>query len=374
MRDIQTHRVILVGSDPKRASALRSIFNQIPNEAYEVDWVPDARRLEKETSESSHEVCVLDVSPGVNWREFLMQRAQGDSCVPVVLLTDHEDRDFDHEAMKLGAADSAVRDRLTPFALERIIRHALHRRKAAMEVRSRDAELLIQERLAAVGMLASGMAHEIGTPLGVIRGRAEVVLMRGGISEAAQRDLRIIIEQADRIAKLMKSLMNLARGDDIRSSQSINLGAVIDDVLSMMTGVLEMEGIQVLKEMPDTAQLRVHAESEPFHQILLNLIQNALHAIEEAKEQGRSEGHFIKISVADSDEKWILKVEDSGCGMTPEVIRGLFRPFFTTKGIGQGMGLGLSLSHRILESWRASISVESAPGVGSKFTILVPKA
>ena len=359
-------RVFFAFQDEARLQNFKNIFDAIPESSYEL--------VCGEPQASESEVFILDTHGRDDWREVLRKFQDAGEKTAVVLLTDFENRIFDMEALRLGAADSAVAGRLTPYGLERIIRHAKYRKQVAKEIRDRDADLLIQERLAAVGMLASGMAHEIGTPLGVIRGRAEVLMIRNPTHEAIQKDLKIIIEQSDRIARLMRSLLNLARGDDMKSSQALDLGRVVEDVLDVMGRVLMMDGIEVIKQIPPSVPFRVHAESEPFHQIVLNLIQNALHAIEVAGESGRTTGHFIKISILDLGADWCLLVEDSGCGMTPEVTRNLFRPFFTTKGIGKGVGLGLSLSYRILESWKGDISVESTPGAGSIFRISIPKA
>ncbi|MBU6153861.1 MAG: HAMP domain-containing histidine kinase [Bdellovibrionales bacterium] len=351
------------------------IFEEIPDPSLFLHFQSPQNVLETMGSETkSSDVFILDTHEDDVWRRVLACVHAVTPAPAVVLLTEREDREFDRDALRLGAADSAVIGRLTPYALERIIRQAFFRRQVSREIQEREADLLIQERLAAVGMLASGMAHEIGTPLGVIRGRAEVLLLRNQLNEGVRRDLGIIIEQSDRIARLMRSLLNLARGDDLKSSQSVDLACVVEDVLGIMGQVLRLEGIEVIREIPSNLPLKVHAESEPFHQILLNLIQNALHAIETEKKTGRKSGHTISVSVYQAGTDWCMEIADSGCGMSQEVIRNLFRPFFTTKGIGQGVGLGLSLSYRILESWRGSISVESKIGTGSVFKIMIPRA
>jgi signal transduction histidine kinase len=368
-------RALFGAKDFSRYQNFKRTFDSMPSSDFEIVMgEPDLIFEGSTRSSESFDVCILDTHDIDDWRRILSRAHDFGSVTPIVLLTDIEDRELDLEALRLGAADCAVGDRLTPHALDRILRQARYRKQVAKEIRDRDADLLIQERLAAVGMLASGMAHEIGTPLGVIRGRAEVLLIRNHLNEGIQKDLRIIIEQSDRIARLMKSLLNLARGDDMQTSQALDLGKVVNDVLDLMERVLMLDDVKLIKEIPDSVPFRVHAESEPFHQILLNLIQNALHAIEAARTSGRLDGHFIKISISQQGEDWCLQVEDSGCGMTPEVIRNLFRPFFTTKGIGKGVGLGLSLSYRILESWKGSISVSSTPGAGSCFKIHLPRA
>jgi signal transduction histidine kinase len=368
-------RVLFGVRDLERYENYKKLFENMPGSSYELFRKdPDFVLKSSDASPEAFDICILDAHDIANWRELLATVHDSGAMTPIVILTDLEDRDFDMEALRLGAADCAVGGRLTPYALERIIRQARYRKQVAKEIRERDADLLIQERLAAVGMLASGMAHEIGTPLGVIQKRTEMLLIRNHLNESIQKDLKIIIEQSDRIARLMRSLLNRARGDDMRTSQAMDLGRVVNEVLDLMARVLMLDGVTLMKQIPESVPFKVHAESEPFHQIILNLIQNALHAIEVARESGRNDGHFLKISIFEDGGDWCLRVEDSGCGMTSDVIRNLFRPFFTTKGIGKGVGLGLSLSYRILESWRGNISVDSTPGVGTTFKITIPKA
>ena len=368
-------RILLGTKNPGTKIELGSMIFSIPESPWNLEVRdPDALLGSNLLDEAGWEVILLDSSGFSEWRKVLSHSSLLKNFSTVVILTDHEDIDLEREALRLGASDCAMIGKLNHHALERIIRQALFRRQAKKEIQEREADLLIQERLAAVGMLASGMAHEIGTPLGVIRGRAEVLLFRHPENDVIRRDLGIIIEQADRIARLMRSLLNLARGDDMKTTGALDLVSVVRDVLDIMGHVLTLEAISLKCELPSNIALKVHADSEPLHQIILNLVQNALHAIEIAKQSGRNEGHCIRISVHESGTDWCLEVGDTGCGMSQEVIRNLFRPFFTTKGIGQGVGLGLSLSLRILESWRGSIGVESQEGVGTVFKILIPRA
>ncbi len=368
-------RILLGSMNPSMKVEFGSMIFSIENSPWNLEFRDPHVLLGLDPgNEVAWDLVFLDARGFPEWKEVLKYSLNTKDPPAMVVLAGEEDLELEREAFRLGASDLAVIGKLNVHALERIIRQALFRRQATREIRKRDAELLIQERLAAVGMLASGMAHEIGTPLGVIRGRAEVLMFRNPANEGIRRDLGIIIEQADRISRLMKSLLNLARGDDMKTTGALDLGAVVGDVLGIMGHVLKLEGIQLISEIPPSVPLKVHADAEPLHQIILNLVQNALHAIEVAKQSGRTEGHAIRISIREAAPDWCLEVADTGCGMSQEVIRGLFRPFFTTKGIGQGVGLGLSLSLRILESWRGSIHVESQKGKGSVFKVLIPRA
>ena len=118
----------------------------------------------------------------------------------------------------------------------------------------------------------------------------------------------------------------------------------------------------------------VKADPGPLHQVFLNLFVNSLHAMETAKKQGvRVDGHFLKITATDKKDKWQISVEDSGCGIPDENLSQLFKPFFTTKDVGVGTGLGLATSYRIIESWGGSIAVKSVVNKGTSFHLTLEK-
>jgi hypothetical protein len=234
--------------------------------------------------------------------------------------------------------------------------------------------LLIQERLASVGLLASSLAHEIGTPLGVIRGRAEYVSLRHPDDQQIKKDMNILIGQVDRISKLIRSLLNVAKGEVGDKLQQLNLSLVVNEVHSLVSQALLRNGISFINDLGNNLDISVLADSEPLQQIFISLFSNSIHAIETAVEGGRISGHFIRIRSEEVDGIWNISFEDSGCGISSDHLRNLFRPFFTTKGIGGGMGLGLALSYRVLETWKGTMQVESTVGVGTRVKILIPKA
>jgi signal transduction histidine kinase len=138
---------------------------------------------------------------------------------------------------------------------------------------------------------------------------------------------------------------------------------------------LKRHSIELRNEITGQVPVAVSAAAEQLNQVLLNLLVNSVHAIESAmKYQGRRSGHFIRLGVADQGSRWVISVQDSGCGISPKNLRNLFKPFFTTKEIGVGTGLGLATSYRIVESWGGGIEVNSTEGVGTEFRISLPKS
>ncbi len=235
-----------------------------------------------------------------------------------------------------------------------------------------EAQILMQDGLASIGLLASSLAHEIGTPLGVMRGRAEFILMQKDVDEALTKNVNVIIGQIDRVSKLIRSLLNLARGDRAATIRPIDARTVVEEVLELLSHELTRK--QITAEILIPSGTTVMAEAAGLHQVILNLLVNAIHAIESAVKIGRTDEHQIKISSDQRGDQMSLSIQDSGCGISAVHLKQLFKPFFTTKDIGSGTGLGLATSYRILESWRGSIQVESQEGKGSLFTLLLPKA
>jgi PAS domain S-box-containing protein len=233
-----------------------------------------------------------------------------------------------------------------------------------------EAQILQQDRLASLGLLASSLAHEIGTPLGVIRGRAELIAR--STDPKIKSTMELITTQIDRVSKLVHSLLHIARGKQSEFATDVDLSTVIADVSNLMCHELQRKSIEFRVE--DTDHRVVRAEPGPLGQVFLNLMVNSVYAIEEAKEGGRQGPHFISIRAEDAGSQIRIAVRDTGCGISEANLRQLFKPFFTTKDIGTGTGLGLATSYKLVQSWGGTMSVESKPGTGTTFIIYLNKA
>ncbi|MGZ3694062.1 MAG: ATP-binding protein [Bdellovibrionota bacterium] len=242
------------------------------------------------------------------------------------------------------------------------------------EKREMEHQTRLQDRLASVGLLTSGLAHEIGNPMAVIQMRAGLLARQVAGNEKAAQNVKIIGVQLERINKLVRSLLNFARGTGNTELESVNVGEAVNDVLSLMTYEFQKQQISVSNEIDEGAMFNVKGETGAMHQVLLNLFINAAHAIESAGRASRQQRNFIRISAVERGDFSELRIEDSGCGIPKENMKNLFRPFFSTKEIGKGTGLGLSTCHRIIQDWGGSIQVESEIGQGTTFRIALPKA
>ena len=261
---------------------------------------------------------------------------------------------------------------VSPFLLEKTIRYAIYRFENQKEMKQRDAQIMMQDRLASIGLLASSLAHEIGTPLGVVRGRAEFIANHSDVDAVVVKSMDVIVAQIDRISKLIHSLLNLARGDQVKTTGELRVDRVISDVLDLMGYELKRNEVEIRNEVNQMLSLKSTGGAESLHQVLLNLVVNSLHAIQSAVKGGRRGGHYIRFFIERKENSLALCVEDSGCGISKQNLRNLFKPFFTTKDVGAGTGLGLATSYRIVESWGGSFEVESEEGVGAVFKVMLP--
>ena len=229
------------------------------------------------------------------------------------------------------------------------------------------------ERLGTVGRLAAGMAHEVGTPLAVVSGRAELIAS-GRLSQAQTRDnAGIIKREADRIADIVRQLLGFARGGG-GDRRVFCLGELMREMRGLMTPIAEKSGVEVIvddsddDETPQRSSNRrceVFADRSQVQQVVTNLISNAIDA---------SATRIELTCRPDTDDRVVMTVHDNGDGMDDETREHLFEPFYTTKDVGRGTGLGLSIVYGILQEHGAAVEVSSRIGEGTEFVIRWPAA
>jgi len=236
-----------------------------------------------------------------------------------------------------------------------------------------EEQLRQTERLAELGTLASGMAHEIGTPMNVILGRAEFLQRKTKDPDTA-KGLQTIIDQVERITRIMNQLLTFARRRPIERRPT-NLNKVVVDTLEMVRERFKRHRIELKTDLAPTLPL-VEADPDQIGQVILNLAINALHAIgnEGALHIGTSVAAVLDGSGGAATDMVELSVSDSGHGIAPEDLDKIFNPFFTTKEVGKGTGLGLTVVHGIVQEHGGQIKVESETQKGTTFRILLPIA
>ncbi len=226
-------------------------------------------------------------------------------------------------------------------------------------------QLLHSERLAAVGKMAAGAAHEVNNPLAIISGRAQILLQHE-VSPASQKQLNIIVDQAARASKILNDLMRFARPTLPQKEKSL-LNSVVHEVIEMFDAQFRSHGIELRGEY-GTGLPKVLIDRKQIQQVLVNLLINAEHAIE------KTGNITVRTYLNTAGDHLLMDVTDSGCGIPSDQLAKIFEPFFTTKEEGKGTGLGLSLAHGIITSHQGAISVRSIIGKGTTFVISLPIA
>jgi signal transduction histidine kinase len=264
-------------------------------------------------------------------------------------------------------------ERLTPAWLHHAIQSVIERFTLENQRREIESRILVRERLSSVGLFASSIAHEIGTPLGVIRGKAEFQLLKHQDDPRYVRDLNVIIQQVDRIARYVRGVVNLGSGSGGRV-ESVHLCSMMADVLALMEPALNASNITVGLKGLETGPGKVKVEPEAFRQVLFELFSNSIHAIEVAIRKGWIREGRIDAFYRHHEGRIECSFYDNGAGMSADELEKVFHPFRSNKGFGGGWGLGLAISYRWIESWNGNLKLESEPGRGTRVTFSLPEA
>lgn len=223
---------------------------------------------------------------------------------------------------------------------------------------SLERQIVRQERLAAIGTLMSGIAHELNNPLQAIAGRAQLVVRDPSVGDAVRADLDLIQKESARASAIIRNLSRFGRQADV-APEPIRLTDVITSVIELREGRLDELGIHL--EIDDTATGRFMGVLTECQQVLLNFVVNA----EQAMAGMRRGARRLTIRTRDRDGRVYCEVEDTGPGVSADDESKLFQPFFTTKPVGEGTGLGLSVSHSIIESYGGRIGYRRADAGGA---------
>jgi signal transduction histidine kinase len=230
------------------------------------------------------------------------------------------------------------------------------------ELRSLEHQLVRAEKLITVGVLSAGIAHEIGSPLAVIRGRAEQVLRDLAPGPRAE-DLRVIIKHIDHISSTIRQLLDFSRRQAI-APRAVSLAVVVERARELLQWKLEGKALELRVAVDDNLPM-LAADPDQLQQVIVNLLLNACDASEE---KGELE---IRARIRRAAQVEMIIV-DRGCGIAPEHMNAVFDPFFSTKKRGEGTGLGLSIASSIVRNHGGEISLTSGPGKGTTVTVRWP--
>jgi signal transduction histidine kinase len=234
------------------------------------------------------------------------------------------------------------------------------------ELKSLEKQLVRAEKLITVGVLTAGLAHEIGTPLGIIRGRAELLLTKVSDPSLA-RDIESVIRQIDQIGLVIRQVLDFSRAQPVEL-RSVVVRDAVDAALAMLDWRLRQKSIFVRVDT-DPHALPISADPDQLQQVLVNLLLNACDACE------KDGAIIVRVAAAEGRRAGTrIEIEDNGCGIAAEDLNAVFDPFYTTKKRGEGTGLGLPVAASIVRNHQGEISLRSQKGVGSTVVITWPVA
>lgn len=239
--------------------------------------------------------------------------------------------------------------------------------------RHQELQLMQAEKMSSIGVLAAGVAHEINNPLNSVAGYAEALLRRfrddpelaaDSRLDEFQRYLQVIIREAYRCKGIIDGLLSFSRRSD-GSFSKMNVCDLIEEVLELVRHKSRYERIE-LRFQRDAGLPPVMGDPSALRQVFMNLVMNALQAIQGAGQ--------VEITTGREDGFVVVGIRDSGCGIAPELLDQIWNPFFTTKSVGQGLGLGLAVTYNIIKKHEGEILAESEVGKGTLFTVKLPIA
>lgn len=410
----QSHdRRILIVDDEE---CVRRLFVDYLSENYSCEEAAEAQEALELLARGPFALVIADVQmPGLSGIELLrkINEHYSDTAVIIVSGIDRTQRVID--AIRMGASDYLLKpcdldvltasveralERRTLLRNARRYKHDLEKRNAELarqktEMERLQAQILQAEKMASLGQLAAGVAHELNNPAGFIYSNIELLkeqveLLKSCLSdydevelppEAAARismikkeidydnivaDLSSILSDcylgAERIRDVVQNLRLFSRLDEAEFKR-VDLNEGIESTVRLLSGYYKAGKITLTRDYGEIPQINCYAAQ--LNQVWMNLLVNAAQAI------GDAEGE-VSVTTRCERQTVIVSISDTGPGIVPEQLKKIFDPFFTTKPVGEGTGLGLSISHGIIERHGGKIEVESAPDQGTKFTIFLP--
>jgi len=348
--------------DRRLISEMLAEANQV---AFDVKYADRLELAMEHVGQNEADVILLDLGlPDSQGLDTLKRFYAEVPELPIVVLTGLNDEMIGAQAVNEGAQDYLIKGQVDAHLLRRTIRYAIERKQAKERERRLQLQLDLSTRLASLGLMVEGIAHEINNPLSSVIGFAQMLTYED-IPENTKDDVKMINENAQRVADIMKNLLTFAKQQNLQRTY-INVNDIIRTTLQLRAHPLESSNITITTELYPALPSTM-ADATLLQQAFLNLIINAETAMKQAHGKGRL---LIKTTLINDTIQ--ISFTDDGPGINESNLIHLFDPFFSTRRVGQGTGLGLSVCYGIINEHNGQIYVQSQLGKGAVFTVELP--
>lgn len=378
-------KLIIVDDEPVILQILGVVFE-------EGDWLVSSCATGTEALEVMRtqgvDILLTDKNlPDINGLELLREAKAINELAEVIVITAYANLETALTALELDAFDYVLKPLNNVFEIRKKVERAGDKQRIAeenrqllkdlaeknqeleralVEARNLREELIQSEKLAGIGTLAAGIAHEVSSPLFGIMGLAEAIAEEEVLGDAQKYGAEIV-EYSKAIQEIVRDLSSYSRAAASEYLTTVQLSQVVADAVRLVERTAECQGVEISVDLEDG--LTISARTTEIQQIFVNLVKNAVEAVQEAHPDG---GGVVNVALAGEARAVLASVRDNGPGIPAEKQKLVFDPFFTTKAPGEGTGLGLNIVYRIATKYRGSVWVESDGESSTSFMLRFP--
>ena len=378
-------QLVIVDDEPVILQILHAVFEDGP---YAVTTCQNGTQAMEHMRTDGVDILLTDKNlPDVNGLELLRFAKEVNDLAEVIIITGYASLDTALTAIELDAFDYVLKPLNNVFEIKKKVQRASEKQEirvenrrllrdlqrkngeleeALSESRKLQAELIQSEKLAGIGTLAAGIAHEISSPLFGIMGLAEAIVEEDDV-KLCHDYASEIVEYSRSIRDIVVELSSYSRASSAEYLTTVELAKVVDDAIRLVERSSDCDGVTLSAEVQPESYL--NARTNEVQQVFVNLVKNAVEAVGQHHADGTGR---VKVTAGHDDDGVWARVEDNGPGIPDEKVGLVFDPFYTTKAPGKGTGLGLNIVYRIVTKYRGQIAVESIEGAGTVFTMRFP--